>query len=218
MKKVRNAITKGEGLVAELRRQQKAIESEGRKDDWTATQRKAAAEAAAQHLKEIKAEALGAAIDETSALEKIYNSHLKPGGITSGEKTFTLQDAQGAFQGASLEKAINIYRHRVGGLDADEKRSRWIWDRQLRQHVHGDPAYAHAAEKVIDEFRSVQEKSAHRKLQVAKRIRERLPTLTAQLDMKLSDAINGEPEPTGKAKLDLAALFDQIIKESESKE
>ena len=218
MRKVRNAITKGEGLVAELRRQQKAIESEGRKDSWTGEQKKAAAEAAAQHLKEIKAEALGAAIDETSQLEKIYNSHLKPGGITSGEKTFTLADAQGAFQGASLEKAISIYRHRVGGLDPTEKKTRWVWDRQLRQHVHGDPAYEFAAEQAIDEFRGIEEKRAHRELQKAKRIREHLPTITGQLEMKLNDAIAGEPEPTGKAKLDLAALFDQIIKESESEE
>lgn len=210
MRKVKSAIARGESLVAELRRQQRAIESEGRTEAWTREQKAAAAEAAKGTLKNLKVEIMQEAIAETDTFQAAYWGHLKPSGVPSGEKSFVLQDAVAALKGKDPEQAIGAYRRRVADLDPDERKNRWIWDVQLLEAVQGDPAFVHAAEKAIDDHRGYEEKSALKALKKARRIREHLPTITAQLEQQIEDAAAGEKEPTDRGRLDLVELFDQI--------
>jgi len=122
------------------------------------------------------------------------------------EKLYWLQQVQAAFNGRTPEQAIELYSYQLSKMTPDERLAwRYMFDDGLELATYGDPVLEFKAAQIINQNRTIEEKSALKAMQEAERFQDYAPTIKAIFQANLDEAIDGEKQAS-----DPAEVFDTI--------
>lgn len=136
-------------------------------------------------------------------------SPLKP--VDSTARLFEQQRAASMMRGLSPADTIEQFKELVSVFSEDEKQHKWIYEDVLRSMVR-DKEFTLQVEKVIDEFRSQEERDAIKAMDKAAMFREHDTTLR---NLLLAEA-EGIAKGDGAAGYDWGSLFDEMVQNIES--
>jgi hypothetical protein len=207
---MRQLINKHNDIVTTLRQKLTEINREGEgRPAWKLENRTAAINEAKKASLSLAADLNIMTAQKRNITQDVFNETRKGGAKIKpapSEKLYWLQQVQAAFNGRTPEQAIELYSYQLSKMTPDERLAwRYMFDDGLELATYGDPVLEFKAAQIINQNRTIEEKSALKAMQEAERFQDYAPTIKAIFQANLDEAIDGEKQAS-----DPAEVFDTI--------
>jgi hypothetical protein len=207
---MRQLINKHNDIITTLRQKLTEINREGEnRPAWKLENRTAAINEAKKASLSLAADLNIMTAQKRNITQDVFNETRKGGAKIKpapSEKLYWLQQVQAAFNGRTPEQAIELYSYQLSKMTPDERLAwRYMFDDGLELATYGDPVLEFKAAQIINQNRTIEEKSALKAMQEAERFQDYAPTIKAIFQANLDEAIDGEKQAS-----DPAEVFDTI--------